>query len=90
MVAGAHEQTRTTGLQDQELAGLQRSAEAAWLPDDLVRSGDGLDATAVSKRGRQQGYSDAATQTCLTMKGLFGMAPRQTTGFVESLLRLIA
>ena len=29
-----------------------------------------------------------AVQTCLTMKVLFGMALRQTTGFVESLLRL--
>jgi hypothetical protein len=41
------------------------------------------------KRGRQPSYSDAAIQTCLTMKVLFGMALRQTTGFVESLLRLI-
>jgi hypothetical protein len=41
------------------------------------------------KRGRQPVYSNAAVQTCLTMKVLFGMALRQTTGFVESLLRLI-
>ncbi len=41
------------------------------------------------KRGRQPQYSDAAIQTCLTMKDLFGMALRQTTGFVEGLLRLI-
>jgi hypothetical protein len=41
------------------------------------------------KRGRQQAYSDAAIQTCLTMKVLFGMALRQTTGFVESLLELV-
>lgn len=41
------------------------------------------------KRGRQPDYSDAAIQTCLTMKVLFGMALRQTTGFVESLLHLI-
>ena len=40
------------------------------------------------KRGRSQTFSDAAIQTCLTMKVLFGMALRQTTGFVESLLRL--
>jgi hypothetical protein len=40
------------------------------------------------KRGRQQTYSDTAIQTCLTMKVLFGMALRQTMGFVESLLRL--
>lgn len=41
-----------------------------------------------SKRGRQPTCSDAAIQTCLTMKVLFGMALRQMTGFVESLLRL--
>lgn len=40
------------------------------------------------RRGRQQQFSDAAIQTCLTMKVLFGMPLRQTTGFVESLLRL--
>ena len=47
------------------------------------------DAAPSGKRGRQQTYSDTAIQTCLTMKVLFGMALRQTTGFVESLLRLI-
>ncbi|PRY21395.1 DDE family transposase [Aliiruegeria haliotis] len=47
------------------------------------------EATPTGKRGRQKTYSDTAVQTCLTMKVLFGMALRQTTGFVESLLRLI-
>ena len=47
------------------------------------------DAAPTGGRGRQQTYSDAAIQACLTMKVLFGMALRQTTGFVESLLRLI-
>ncbi|MBL3554742.1 transposase, partial [Rhodovulum sulfidophilum] len=41
------------------------------------------------RRGRQQTYSDAAIQTCLSMKVLFGMALRQRTGFVESLLQLV-
>lgn len=47
------------------------------------------EAAPTGKRGRQPDYSDAAVQTCLTMKVLFGMALRQTTGFVESLLQLI-
>jgi len=47
------------------------------------------EAAPTGKRGRQPEYSDAAIQTCLTMKVLFCMALRQTTGFVESLLRLI-
>ena len=41
------------------------------------------------KRGRQQAYSDAAIQTCLTIKVLFGLSLRQATSFVESLLKLI-
>ena len=41
------------------------------------------------RRGRQQAYSDAAIQACLTLKVLFGLPLRQTTGFVESLLSLV-
>ena len=47
------------------------------------------DAAPTGRRGRQQTYSDAAIQTCLSMKVLFGIALRQTTGFVESLLQLV-
>ena len=41
------------------------------------------------KRGRQQAYSDAAIQACLTIKVLFGLPLRQATDFLESLLQLI-
>jgi hypothetical protein len=46
-------------------------------------------AKPTGKRGRQPVYGDAAVQTCLTMKVLFGMVLLQTTGFMESLLRMI-
>lgn len=46
-------------------------------------------AAPAGKRGRQQHYSDAAIQACLTLKVLFGMPLRQATGFVESLLKLV-
>ncbi len=39
------------------------------------------------KRGGQPVYSDAAIQACLTIKVLFGLPLRQTTGFVASLLK---
>ena len=55
-----------------------------WFDPDMVWV-----PSPTGKRGRQPQYSDAAIQTCLTMKVLFGMALRQTTGFVESLLRLV-
>ena len=45
------------------------------------------EAEASGRRGRQQTYSDAAIQSCLTFKVLFGLPLRQTTGFVESLLK---
>ncbi|RAK07154.1 DDE family transposase [Salipiger aestuarii] len=47
------------------------------------------EAVPSGRPGRPQAYGDTAIQTCLTMKVLFGMALRQTTGFVESLLHLI-
>ena len=47
------------------------------------------DATPTGKRGWQPIYGDAAIETCLTMEVLFGMALRQTTGFVEGLLSLV-
>ena len=47
------------------------------------------EAAPTGKRGRRQTYSYSANQTYLTMKVLFGMALRQSTGFVESLLRLV-
>ena len=55
-----------------------------WFDPDMA-----WEAQPTGKRGRQPLYSDAAVQTCLTMTVFFGMALRQTTGFVESLLQLI-
>ena len=47
------------------------------------------EAVQTGKRGRQRDYGDAAIQTCLTMQVLFGMALRQPSAIVESLLRII-
>jgi len=62
----------------------QRGSLTIWFDPDMVWV-----PRPTGKQGRQRLYSDAAIQTCLTMKVLFGMALRQTTGFVESLLRLV-
>jgi len=40
------------------------------------------------KRGRQRQYSDLAIEFALTMKYMFGLAYRQTEGFVNALLQL--
>lgn len=57
----------------------QRGSLTIWLDPDMAWV-----PPPTGKRGRQPRYRDAAIQTCLTMKVLFGMALRQTTGFVES------
>ena len=51
--------------------------EMVWVPPPSLR------------RGRQENFSDAAIQACLTLKVLFGLPLRQTTGFMQSLLLLI-
>ena len=45
-------------------------------------------AARTGKPGRQLTFSDAAIQTCLTLKVLFRLPLRQVTGLVESLLKL--
>ncbi|CAB5697982.1 Uncharacterised protein [Comamonas aquatica] len=45
-------------------------------------------AAVSGKRGPSPQFSDAAIQFCLTIKSLFGLALRQTTGFVQSLRAL--
>ena len=75
----------------------RRGSLTIWFDPAMI-----WDAAPTGKRGRQPDYSDAAIQTCLTMKLLFGMALRKIEpwerhwskrqwrgGFVESLLRLI-
>ena len=62
----------------------RRDSLRIWFDPDMT-----WDAAPTGRRGRHQTYSDAAIQTCLLMKVLFGMALRQTAGFVESLLKLV-
>src|SRR6056297_2402087 len=62
----------------------RRGSLTIWFDPTMTR-----DAAPTGRRGRQRTCSDAAIQTCPSMKVLFGMALRQTTGFVESLLRLV-
>jgi hypothetical protein len=75
---------KTRNWPDYNAALKRRGSLTIWFDPAMT-----WDAAPTGKRGRQPDYSDAAIQTCLTMKVLFGMALRQTTGFVESLLRLI-
>jgi len=61
----------------------QRGLLLLWLDKDM-----NWQAPATGRRGRQPTFSDAAIQFCFTIKCLFGLALRQATGMVESMLRL--
>jgi len=62
----------------------RRGSLSIWFDPDMVWV-----PPPSGKRGRRHSFSDAAIQTCLTIKVLFGLPLRQTTGFVESLLQLV-
>lgn len=62
----------------------QRGSLLIWFDPEMS-----WEAEASGRRGRQKTYSDAAIQACLTLKVLFGLPLRQTTGFVESLLKRV-
>lgn len=74
---------KTTNWHDYSRALRQRGSLTVWFDPAMV-----WEASPSGTRGRQQTYSDAAIQACLTIKIVFGMALRQATGFVASLLRL--
>ncbi|UWS77820.1 IS5 family transposase [Phaeobacter sp. G2] len=75
---------KTTNWSSSNDALKQRGSLAIWFDPEMVWT-----PPPTGRRGRQCKFSDAAIQTCLTMKVLFGMPLRQTAGFVESLLRLV-
>ena len=74
---------RTTNRKQYNAALKARGSLTIWL-----NRGMSWFAAASGKRGRSPQFSDAAIQFCLTIKNLFGLALRQTTGFVQSLLAL--
>lgn len=87
--SSVHEQThtptyKTRNWPDYNEALKRRGSLTIWFDPTMT-----WDAVTTSRGGRQRTYSNAAIQTCLTMKVLFGMALRQATGFVESLLTLV-
>ncbi|MFA3920573.1 transposase [Ruegeria hyattellae] len=59
----------------------RRGSLSIWFDPEMVWT-----PPPTGQRGRRQQFTNAAIQTRLTLKVLFGMPLRQTTGFVESLL----
>ncbi len=84
MSSWAHTKYKTKNWSSYNDSLKQRGSLSIWFDPEMVWT-----PPPSGKRGRQQQFSDAAIQTCLTLKVLFGMPLRQTTGFVQSLLRLL-
>ena len=65
---------------------VQRGSLTVWLSQEAI---DGWRYDGPSQRGAQFLYSDQAIETALTLRKLFGLALRQTEGFVQSLLSML-
>lgn len=74
---------KTRNWAEYNLSLKKRGSLSVWFDAGMT-----WEAVPSGRRGRQQAYSDAAIQACLTLKVLFGLPLRQTTGFVASLLEL--
>jgi len=74
---------RTKNWSSYNLSLKRRGSLSIWFDTEMA-----WEAKPSGQQGRQQAYGDAAIQACLTIKVLFGLPLRQTTGFVESLLEL--
>lgn len=74
---------KTTNWHSYNQALRRRGSLTVWFDPSMQ-----WEAAPSGRRGRQQAYSDAAIQACLTIKVLLGLPLRQTTGFVASLLEL--
>ncbi len=75
---------KTRNWAEYNLSLKNRGSLSIWFDAEMT-----WEAVPSGRRGRQQTYSDAAIQACLTFKVLFGLPLRQTTGFVASLLKLV-
>jgi hypothetical protein len=83
MTKPAPSRYRTTHWRAYNAALKQRGSLLIWFDPEMAWV-----ATPRGKRGRPATFSDAAIQACMSLKELFGLPLRQTTGLVMSLLKL--
>ena len=74
---------RTTNWSTYNASLRQRGSLSVWFDPDMV-----WHAEKSGKRRRPETFSEAAIQTCLTLKVLFGLPLRQTVGLIESLIQM--
>ena len=74
---------RTTNWSEYNAALRKRGSLLVWLDREMEWLAPGS-----GRPGRPETFSDAAIQFCLSIKVLFGLPLRQTTGMVASLLKM--
>ena len=74
---------RTTNWSEYNAALRKRGSLLVWLDREMEWLAPGS-----GRPGRPETFSDAAIQFCLSLKVLFGLPLRQTTGMVASLLEI--
>ena len=83
MTRPAKPRYRTTNWRSYNAALKRRGSLEIWFDPEVAWF-----AAPTGKRGRQPIFSDAAIQTCLMLKALFGLPLRQTAGLVASLIKV--
>jgi hypothetical protein len=76
---------RTTNWSSYNASLRRRGSLLVWFDRDVPWL-----AERTGKRGRPEVFSDAAIQFCLSVKVLFGLPLRQTSGMLASLLEMAA
>ena len=64
----------------------QRGSLTVWFCEDALEQ---WNYTGPPQRGAQYKYSDLAIETALTLRTVYGLALRQTQGFLQSLITLL-
>ena len=77
---------RVRNWADYDRALVRRGDLTVWFSDDAVTA---WTPAKTGRRGAQPKYSDLAVETALTLRLLYGLAWRQTEGFLNSVLRLM-
>ena len=67
-------------------APVRRGDVTLWFSDDAANA---WTPSRTGRRGAQAKYSDVAIETALTLRLVYGLAWRQTEGFLSSILRLM-
>ncbi|SDR48815.1 IS5 family transposase [Pseudovibrio sp. Tun.PSC04-5.I4] len=77
---------RVTNWSDYNESLRQRADVSVWISHDVAQS---WSASKRTTRGGQPQYSALAIEVCLTARAVFGLALRQTQGFLRSVFRLM-